>query len=79
MSKAQAMIDGLGGADNIEEIEGCITRLRTDVKDVSLVDDAALRAAGATAVVHAGGSVQVIVGTIADSLAEDINDLLEEL
>ncbi|WP_314102107.1 glucose PTS transporter subunit EIIB [uncultured Frigoribacterium sp.] len=76
MSKAQAMIDGLGGAENIEEIEGCITRLRTDVKDISLVDDAALKAAGATAVVHAGGSVQVIVGTIADSLAEDINDLL---
>ncbi|TWX38736.1 PTS sugar transporter [Frigoribacterium sp. ACAM 257] len=76
MSKAQAMIDGLGGADNIEEIEGCITRLRTDVKDLSLVDDKALKAAGATAVVRAGGSVQVIVGTIADSLAEDINDLL---
>ena len=76
MSKAQARIDGLGGAENIEEIEGCITRLRTDVKDVSLVVDAALKAAGATAVVHAGGSVQVIVGTIADSLAEDINDLL---
>jgi PTS system N-acetylglucosamine-specific IIB component len=76
MSKAQAMIDGLGGADNIDEIEGCITRLRTDVKDLSLVDDAALKAAGATAVVRAGGSVQVIVGTIADSLAEDINDLL---
>ncbi|WP_209561625.1 glucose PTS transporter subunit EIIB [Frigoribacterium sp. PvP032] len=76
MSKAQAMIDGLGGADNIEEIEGCITRLRTDVKDISLVDDKALKAAGATAVVRAGGSVQVIVGTIADSLAEDINDLL---
>ncbi|NIJ05184.1 glucose PTS transporter subunit EIIB [Frigoribacterium faeni] len=76
MSRAQAMIDGLGGADNIDEIEGCITRLRTDVKDLSLVDDAALKAAGATAVVRAGGSVQVIVGTIADSLAEDINDLL---
>ena len=76
MSKAQAMIDGLGGADNIEEIEGCITRLRTDVKDISPVDDKALKAAGATAVVRAGGSVQVIVGTIADSLAEDINDLL---
>ncbi|WP_423920454.1 glucose PTS transporter subunit EIIB [Frigoribacterium sp. 2-23] len=76
MSKAQDMIDGLGGADNIDEIEGCITRLRTDVKDASLVDEKALKAAGATAVVTVGTSVQVIVGTIADSLAEDIQDLL---
>ena len=76
MAKAEAIIEGLGGADNIEEVEGCITRLRTEVSDPSLVDEAALRAAGATAVVAKGGSVQVIVGTIADALADDINDLL---
>ena len=32
------IVAGLGGAGNIDEIEGCITRLRTVVNDPSLVD-----------------------------------------
>ncbi|MFD6364934.1 PTS transporter subunit EIIB, partial [Streptomyces roseolus] len=28
-SKAEKIVAGLGGIDNIEEVEGCITRLRT--------------------------------------------------
>ncbi|MFD4431601.1 glucose PTS transporter subunit EIIB [Nocardia sp. NPDC058497] len=76
MSTAEAIVKGLGGADNIVEIEGCITRLRTEVKDASLVDEAALKAAGAHGVVKMGNAVQVIVGPSADSLAEDIEDML---
>ena len=33
MSKASDIVAGLGGAGNIVEVEGCITRLRTEVKD----------------------------------------------
>ena len=33
MSKAEIILAALGGADNVEEIEGCITRLRTEVVD----------------------------------------------
>ncbi|MFE6925316.1 glucose PTS transporter subunit EIIB [Nocardia sp. NPDC057663] len=76
MSKAEAIVKGLGGADNIIEIEGCITRLRTEVKDASLVDEAALKAAGAHGVLKVGNAVQVVVGPSADSLAEDIEDML---
>ncbi|MGW6427447.1 glucose PTS transporter subunit EIIB [Nocardia sp. NPDC055053] len=76
MSKAEAIVKGLGGADNIVEIEGCITRLRTEVKDASLVDEAALKAAGAHGVLKVGNAVQVVVGPTADSLAEDIEDML---
>jgi len=42
-SKAERIVAGLGGADNIVEIEPCITRLRTEVTDGSLVDEAALK------------------------------------
>ncbi|MBF6414166.1 PTS transporter subunit EIIB [Nocardia cyriacigeorgica] len=76
MSTADAIISGLGGADNIVEIEACITRLRTEVKDASLVDEAALKAAGAHGVLRSGSVVQVVVGPVADTLAEDIEDLL---
>ncbi|MCA0306008.1 MAG: PTS glucose/sucrose transporter subunit IIB [Actinobacteria bacterium] len=75
-SKAQQILDGLGGAANIVEIEACITRLRTEVKDPSKVDAAALKAAGAHGVLAAGTVVQVVVGPEADNLAEDIEDLM---
>ncbi|MCA0296494.1 MAG: PTS glucose/sucrose transporter subunit IIB [Actinobacteria bacterium] len=76
MSKAEQILAGLGGAANIIEIEACITRLRTEVKDPALVDEKALKAAGAHGVLAAGKVVQVVVGPEADNLAEDIEDLM---
>lgn len=76
MSKAESIVAGLGGAGNIVEVEGCITRLRTEVRDAAKVDQAALKAAGAHGVMVAGNAVQVVVGPEADSLADDISDLM---
>ncbi len=76
MSKAEQILAGLGGADNIVEIEACITRLRTEVNDASKVDEAALKAAGVHGVITAGTAVQVVVGPEADNIAEDIEDLM---
>jgi len=75
-SKAEQILAGLGGAENIVEIEPCITRLRTEVRDGSKVNQAALKAAGAHGVVASGTVVQVVVGPEADTLAEDIEDLM---
>lgn len=75
-SKAEQIVAGLGGADNIKEIEACITRLRTEVKDPAQVNEAALKAAGAHGVLTAGRVVQVVVGPEADVLVDDIEDLL---
>jgi len=77
MDKAKRIVDGLGGVDNILDLEPCITRLRTEVRDPSLVDDAALKAAGAHGVMRSGRVVQVVVGPEADALASDIEDLME--
>jgi PTS system N-acetylglucosamine-specific IIB component len=76
MSQAEQIVAGLGGKDNIVEIEACITRLRTEVEDASLVDDTALKAAGAHGVMRSGTVVQVIVGPQADTIASDIEDIL---
>jgi PTS system N-acetylglucosamine-specific IIB component len=73
---AQAIIAGLGGVDNIIEIEPCITRLRTEVHDASKVDRAALKQAGAHGVMAAGNIVQVVVGPEADTIASDIEDII---
>jgi N-acetylglucosamine PTS system EIIB component len=77
MGKAEDIVAGLGGADNIVEIEPCATRLRTEVSDAALVDEAALKAAGAHGVMRSGSVVQVIVGPEADTIATDIEDILD--
>jgi N-acetylglucosamine PTS system EIIB component len=75
-TQAERLVAGLGGAANIVEIEPCITRLRTEVEDASLVDEAALKAAGAHGVLRSGTVVQVVLGPQADTIASDIEDLL---
>ena len=76
MSKAEQILAGLGGKGNIVDIEACITRLRTEVENPALVDQAALKAAGAMGVVASGTVIQVVVGPEADNIAEDIEDLM---
>ncbi len=77
MGKAEDIVAGLGGADNIVDIEPCATRLRTEVSDAALVDEAALKAAGAYGVMRSGTVVQVVVGPEADTIATDIEDILD--
>lgn len=75
MTKAQEILDALGGDGNVVDLEPCITRLRVELQDPSLVDEAALKATGAFGVVRSGKVVQVVVGPEADTLAADIEDL----
>ena len=71
-STAEKIVSGLGGRDNISDLEPCITRLRVEVVDQEKVDEDALRAAGAFGVVRSGRVVQVVVGPTADNIAGEI-------
>lgn len=75
MDKAARILAGLGGADNVVELEPCITRLRVQVVDPEKLDEDALRATGALGVVRSGRIIQLVVGPEADSLAADIDNL----
>jgi PTS system N-acetylglucosamine-specific IIC component len=72
--RAGAYIRALGGADNLLSVGACTTRLRLDMVDRSKAVDAELKALGAMAVVRPGngGSLQVVVGPMADSIADEI-------
>ncbi|HSJ19846.1 MAG TPA: glucose PTS transporter subunit EIIB [Nocardioidaceae bacterium] len=76
MTQAEQIVAGLGGSANIVEVEACITRLRTELADTSLVDERALKDAGVHGVMRAGAVVQVVVGPEADLIAGDIEALL---
>ncbi|MBE6481758.1 MAG: PTS sugar transporter [Actinomyces ruminicola] len=75
MSTAAEIIAGLGGRENISDLEPCITRLRVEVIDQDKVDEEALRATGAFGVVRSGRVVQVVVGPTADAIAQEIAEL----
>lgn len=74
--RAAKILAAIGGADNVVEIEPCITRLRCELRDGAVVDEAALKALGAHGVMRAGTVVQIVVGPEADVIASDIEDLL---
>ncbi|WP_242125473.1 N-acetylglucosamine-specific PTS transporter subunit IIBC [Sphingobium sp. Sx8-8] len=68
-----AYLRALGGAANLHTIGACTTRLRLVVLDQAAVDEAALKALGAVAVLRPSAqAVQVIIGPMADQISEEI-------
>ena len=60
---SQAIVDNIGGVDNIESVTHCMTRLRFVLKDNSKLDEAAVKAIdGVMGVTQQGGQFQVIIG-----------------
>ncbi|MBB5335253.1 N-acetylglucosamine-specific PTS transporter subunit IIBC [Pectinatus brassicae] len=71
----QSIVDSLGGIDNLSEVGSCITRLRLKVNDGDKVDEVSLKKLGVKGVVKKGNSVQVIIGTQAEFIANEINNM----
>ena len=75
---AKQILEGCGGKDNITSIDNCVTRLRLEVKDMTAVNDKAIKAAGVAGVIKPGKtSVQVIVGTQVQAVADAFSKLCE--
>ncbi len=73
---AKLIFDALGGHDNVVSIDNCITRLRLDVKDSTLIDEKAIKRAGAAGVLRPSkDSVQVIIGTQVQFVADAMKKL----
>ena len=66
-------IEYLGGAENLVKIDNCITRLRLEIKDSSVINDKGLKELGAKGVVKLSkNSIQVIVGPNVQFVADGI-------
>ena len=70
------IIAALGGKENIEDVDACITRLRVSVKDVAKVDKDTLKKLGATDVLEVGGGIQAIYGAKAILYKNNIVEIL---
>lgn len=73
---AEKVLVALGGAENLEDVDACITRLRVSVKDVSKVDKEKIKSLGATAVLEVKGGIQAIFGAKADPIKQKINEII---
>lgn len=68
---AAAYMARLGGPENVEQIDACITRLRLTLKDSAVVEEAEIKALGATGLVRPSARVmQIVIGTKAELLAD---------
>ena len=71
------VLKGLGGKQNLSDLDCCATRLRVTVLDSSLVDDGMLKASGASGVIHKGNGVQVIYGPKVSVIKSNLETFLE--
>lgn len=66
----------LGGNENITSINNCVTRLRIEVKDITIVDDEVIKRAGVAGLIKTGkNNVQVIIGPQVEFLAREMDKL----
>lgn len=74
---AAVVLEGLGGKANVTSLDNCITRLRLEIKDYTLVDEKKIKSAGIAGVIRPSkNSVQVIVGTKVQFVADEMKKML---
>lgn len=71
------ILKGLGGKENLSDVDCCATRLRVTVNDASKVTDDMLKASGASGVIHKGNGVQVIYGPKVSVIKSDLEDFID--
>lgn len=75
---AGVILEGVGGKDNVVTIDNCITRLRLEIKDYTLVDEKKIKSAGVAGVIRPSKTaVQVICGTQVQFVADEFKKLCE--
>ena len=71
------IVEGLGGAANLADVDCCATRLRCTVNDAALVKQDVLKASGASGVICKGNGVQVVYGPKVAVSKAKLEDYLE--
>ena len=75
-STSSLIVRGLGGRENIKNVDCCATRLRVTVNDSALVNDALLKKSGAAGVIRRGNGVQVVYGPQVSVIKSELDDYL---
>lgn len=76
---AMTIINGLGGKANIKTVENCITRLRVNLADPSLVDEALINKTDSKGIVRKGNDIQIIYGLQVADIRRSVDEQLEKM
>lgn len=76
-AQSALILSGLGGRDNISDIDCCATRLRITLKEPSRADEALLKKSGASGVIKKGNGIQIIYGPQVSVIKSRLDDYLE--
>lgn len=74
--KAGLILAYIGGRDNVVNVDNCATRLRLEVRDNSLVDDAGIKKVASGVLKPGKTSVQIIVGPTVEFVADELKKLV---
>jgi PTS system glucose-specific IIC component len=75
--KARELLAAFGGRENLSAMDACITRLRATVRDPARVDQARLKAMGASGVMLVGNGVQAVFGPVSENMKTDLEEYLK--
>ena len=75
----KAVVEGLGGKDNINTVENCFTRLRVNVKDVELVKDELINKAHNAGIIRKGNDIQIVFGLQVADVRKCVEEYLNSL
>ena len=77
MKKASMVVEGLGGLDNIVKVNNCISRLRVDLKDMSLVNEDLLKKTGSMGIMKPSEThIHVVYGPKVQSVADAVKEFM---
>ena len=74
--RADLIIEGLGGKDNIVEFDCCATRLRVTVKDSDKVSERLLKESGSRGILSSGNGIQIIYGPQVTVIKNEVEEQL---
>lgn len=77
--RAKSILSGLGGKENIRDIDACATRLRVSVNEPEIVEKENLKNTGARGVILNGNGVQIIYGPEVTNIKNEVDDEMGEV
>ena len=77
--KSATILSGVGGVDNVTEIDCCATRLRLTLVDGTKVNEGILKSTGAGGVVIKGNAIQVIYGPSVTIVKANFEEFVEDI
>lgn len=75
---SELLLKGLGGKDNISDLDCCATRLRVTVKNTDLTDESTLKASGASGVIRKGNGIQIVFGPKVSVIKSALEDHMDD-